>query len=90
MGNSVSQNPSNKVGRNSGGGPVGVSRYLPSEREAARGLAPGTIEGGRRWTLRRAVVGVVALFVGAGYYAIRERTKKRLRGGQLRRLAFWR
>lgn len=40
MANSATQNPTNKVGRNSGGGDGGVSRMVPSEAEARRGVQP--------------------------------------------------
>jgi hypothetical protein len=40
MANSATQNPSNKVGRNSGAGAGGISEIVPSEREAQQGLQP--------------------------------------------------
>jgi len=40
MSNSATQNPSNKVGRNSGAGAGGVSEVVPSAAEARRGLEP--------------------------------------------------
>jgi hypothetical protein len=40
MANSATQNPANKVGRNSGAGAGGVSEMVPSEAEHRRGLEP--------------------------------------------------
>lgn len=40
MANSATQNPANKVGRNSGAGAGGVTEVVPSEAEARRGLEP--------------------------------------------------
>jgi hypothetical protein len=40
MSNDARQNPSNKSGRYSGGGPAGISQVVPTEAEARRGLQP--------------------------------------------------
>jgi hypothetical protein len=40
MTNSATQNPANKVGRNSGAGAAGISELVPSEAESRRGLEP--------------------------------------------------
>lgn len=40
MPNSATQNPANKVGRNSGAGEGGISELVPTEAEAQRGVQP--------------------------------------------------
>lgn len=77
MRNSATQNPANKVGRNSGAGPAGISRIRPTEREAERGLraAPAA---GRPWAAIGAGVGAVLLAAGAAVLTARRR---RQRGG---------
>jgi hypothetical protein len=40
MTNDARQNPANKSGRYSGGGPAGISQVVPTEAEARRGLQP--------------------------------------------------
>ena len=40
MKNTISRNPRNKVGRNSGAGRAGIDMYLPSPAESKRGLRP--------------------------------------------------
>lgn len=83
------QNASNKVGRNSGGGPAGVSEIVPTERERERGLEPirlGETGGGPgRWL----GLGLGALAVlGGGFAALRVREARRNRGlrGRIRQL----
>lgn len=65
MANGATQNPANKVGRNSGAGPTGISRMEPTAAEAARGLetmGEGTGGWGRRMGLG---FGAIAL-LGSG------------------------
>jgi hypothetical protein len=91
MPNTAKQNPSNKVGRNSGGGPAGISEMVPTERERARGLEPirlddaVTASGAGRWL--GLGLGALAVF-GGGFAALRVREARRSRGlrGRLRRL----
>jgi hypothetical protein len=40
MPNSATQNPANKVGRNSGAGEGGISETVPTQAEAQRGVQP--------------------------------------------------
>jgi hypothetical protein len=92
MKNSVNQNPANKVGRNSGGGPAGVDRYVPTQREAAHGLqAYGEASGGRMWRGWSAALGfVAAAAAGTSYYFMRERQQKRSGWrGKLRSMLPW-
>lgn len=83
MANSAKQNPSNKVGRNSGGGPGGVTEIVPTEREMRRGV-PALGAEGSGWGLRLGM-GLGALAVlGAGVAALmarQSRQKRGLRGG---------
>jgi hypothetical protein len=92
MKNSVNQNPANKVGRNSGGGPTGVDSYIPTQREAAHGLrGHQETSGGRMRRGWSAALGfVAAAAAGTGYYILRERQQKRsgLRG-KLREMLPW-
>jgi len=78
---SATQNPANKVGRNSGAGPAGVSEIVPTAQEAANGLQPLAVRPHRRWT-RPLALGVSALaLVGAGALAVQKRRQQRtLRG----------
>jgi hypothetical protein len=79
MANSATQNPANKVGRNSGAGAGGVSEIVPTEAEARRGVHPvgGVEEGGRSGgTLAR--LGAVTL-AGAGLAALVTRRLRRPR-----------
>jgi hypothetical protein len=92
MKNSVNQNPANKVGRNSGGGPAGVDRYIPTEREAAHGLrGQEGPSGGRLWRGWSATLGLVAAAAAStGYYFIRDRQQKRSGWrGKLRKMLPW-
>lgn len=67
--NSAKQNPRNLVGRNSGGGPEGVTRMIPTEREARHGVRP--IEISEPGWLRPLTLGLgAALVVGAGVTAL--------------------
>jgi hypothetical protein len=85
--NSAKQNPRNLVGRNSGGGPDGVTRMVPTEREAERGVEPIDISGAG-W-LRPLALGLgAALVVGASVTALamqraREQRKLRHRVGRM-------
>jgi hypothetical protein len=92
MKNSVNQNPANKVGRNSGGGPTGVDRYIPTQREAAHGLQEHEgATGGRIWRGWSAALGfVAAAAAGTSYYIFRERQQKRTGWrGKLRGVIPW-
>jgi hypothetical protein len=89
--NSAKQNPRNLVGRNSGGGPDGVTRMIPSDREARRGLRPIEISGSG-W-LRPFTLGLgAALVVGASVTALamqRARQERTLRH-RVGRMINWR
>ena len=63
MANDARQNPSNKWGRYSGGGPAGISEVVPTEAEARRGLEAFGLRG-EPDTARAIALGAVAL-VGA-------------------------
>jgi hypothetical protein len=86
MSNSATQNPANKVGRNSGGGPAGVSEAVPTAAEAARGVQAigGTPPGGRKGA---AGAGAVAL-LGTGLAVWLARRARRPRG-RIERLRAW-
>lgn len=78
--NDATQNPSNKVGRNSGAGPDGVSRIAVTAREAARGLEPLRTDGGSRW-VRPLGLGLGAIAAaGAGVAALAWKRSRRPRG----------
>jgi len=84
MSNSATQNPANKVGRNSGDGPVGVSEAVPSAAEAARGVQAigGTPPAGRKRT-----AGAVALLgTGLAVWLARRARKPQ---GRVERLRAW-
>jgi hypothetical protein len=86
MANDARQNPSNKWGRYSGGGPAGVSEVIPTEAEARRGLQPFSTGGGEP-VPRTLALGLTAL-VGAllaGAAVWRARQPKDLRTRMLRR-----
>lgn len=80
--NTAEQNPSNKVGRNSGAGPGGVTEMIPTAREARRGVRPIDLDhNGRRFGPLALGVGA-ALVVGAGVTALaiqRDREQRTLR-----------
>jgi hypothetical protein len=59
MANDAKQNPANKWGRYSGGGPAGVSEVIPSEAEARRGLEPFSLGGDE--SARALALGMTAL-----------------------------
>lgn len=82
MPNTALQNPSNKVGRNSGAGPAGLSAINPTEAEARRGLEPISTEHSSGW-MRSLGLGLGALAVlGAGWaaYGMQQRQRRSLRG----------
>lgn len=68
MANSATQNPANKIGRNSGAGAAGISEIEPTRAEAARGLEPlGRERGG--WARRIGMgFGAIALLGSASAY----------------------
>lgn len=91
MAHSAAQNANNRVGRNSGAGPDGVTRLVPTEREAERGLEPialGNDHGWRRFGVAIGVgAGVSALaLIGAG--AAWNRVRHRPRGVRSRLTSF--
>jgi hypothetical protein len=63
MANDATQNPANKWGRYSGGGPAGVSEVIPSEAEARRGLEPFSLGGNE--SARALALGMAALLGAA-------------------------
>jgi hypothetical protein len=92
MANSVSQNPRNKVGRNSGGGSAGVRSVVPSEAERERGLDPFELSDGPRWPWRIGIgLGLLAA-VGGGVaaLAVRRAERKRSLRGRLENVVYWR
>ncbi len=79
-GNSVNQNPRNKAGRYSGAGEAGVTRLVPTEREARRGLEPIQIGEEGRWSPGLALgLGALAL-LGAGVATFVARRARRPKG----------
>jgi hypothetical protein len=81
MPNSVQQNPMNKVGRNSGAGRTGVSRLVPTPREAARGVREMDLdEAGRSGWVGRLGMGLgVAGALGAAIAVLAVRRARRQR-----------
>lgn len=82
MSYSAQQNANNHVGRNSGAGPDGVTRLVPTEREAARGLKPMSIghdhdHGWRRLGIGAGASALALLGVGAAWYRSRQRPTPR-------------
>jgi hypothetical protein len=93
---SAEHGASNRVGRNSGAGPGGVSRMVPTERERERGLEPLDLDApvrGRPGLLRLGLgLGALAVAAGAGVaaYAIQnERRRRRSMSGRLQRMVGW-
>ena len=85
MSNSATQNPSNKVGRNSGAGPAGVSEIRPTPAELERGLVPASRRRGWAGALG-AGLGALAVIGGASAYAwnrIRQPRTLRARLGRM-------
>jgi hypothetical protein len=87
------QNPSNRVGRNSGAGPGGISRVTPTAAERARGLEPIDLDarpaGG--WKGVGIGLGAVAL-IGAGIAAAALQSRRRYRRswrGRLQGIVGW-
>jgi hypothetical protein len=92
MANSISQNPRNKAGRNSGAGPGGYRLVTPSEAEKRRGLRPFEVDEPARWPLALGMgLGVLAM-VGGGIVALAMRRAERSRSvrGRLENLVPWR
>lgn len=90
MSNSAAQNPTNKVGRNSGAGPEGVTRAVPTPQEAGRGMEPVEVRSSG-WTGRLGMgIGAVAL-VGGGVAAWARQRAQQRRGlrARLQRLMPW-
>lgn len=80
MANSAAQNPADKVGRNSGAGPQGVSEIAPTAQEAARGVRPVT-RGAPPADSNRLVAGLSAVAVlGAGVATYFVRRARQPRG----------
>lgn len=78
--NTATQNPNNKVGRNSGAGPDGVSRIAATALDAARGLEAPRAGGGGRW-IRPLGLGLGALAAaGAGVAALAWKRRRQPRG----------
>lgn len=88
MANSYSQNPRNKVGRNSGAGPGGLSQVVPTQREAERGLQPITLDDdGAGWMARLGLgLGVVGLVSAGAAVFLAQRARQRTLRGRLERL----
>jgi hypothetical protein len=83
MHHTTTQNPANRVGRNSGAGPGGVTEVIPTEKEAERGLEPFSIEPHTGRSVGRMVgIGAAALAgVGLSVYAtLRMRRRRTLMG----------
>jgi hypothetical protein len=89
--NTAHHTPQHPVGRYSGGGPDGVTRMVPSDREAQRGLQPIELSG-PGW-LRPLTLGLgAALLVGASVTALamqRARQERTLRH-RVGRMINWR
>jgi hypothetical protein len=80
MSYSAKENANNHVGRNSGAGPDGITRLVPTEREAARGLRPISIEHDhhrRRLGLGVGAGALALLGAGAAWYRARQRPTPR-------------
>ena len=93
MANSASQNPSNKVGRNSGAGPGGIRVIAPTAAEAQRGLQPVELPEPTRWRMRIGVgLGVLVAALGSGIFVLAKRRAERKRTvrGRLENLVRWR
>jgi len=78
MAYTAEQNANNRVGRNSGAGPDGITRLVPTEAEAARGLEPISIGDHRGWGRLGVGIGAGAsalalLGAGAAWYRARHR-----------------
>jgi hypothetical protein len=81
MAHTAKQNPSNKVGRNSGAGAGGISEIVPTERERERGLEPISLHEPSRGWGRVLGYGMGALaVVGGGVTALRVRRARQNRG----------
>ena len=78
--NSVTQNPSNKVGRHSGAGEAGISEIVPTEREAARGLEPIRISSSGGWSGSFALGVGAFVLIGAGLAALLAQRARRPKG----------
>lgn len=92
MANTANQNPRNKVGRNSGAGPSGISAWTPTEAEARRGLEPHGLDDASRWPVRIGLgLGLLAL-IGSGVLALaRHRAERRSSmRGRFEELVSWR
>jgi hypothetical protein len=82
MKHTISRNPRNKVGRNSGAGPGGIDMYLPTHAESKRGLRPFE-EPPSPWPMRVGVALGVLGMIGGGIVALamrRAERKRSLRG----------
>jgi hypothetical protein len=90
MAHTAKQNPSNKVGRNSGAGPTGISALEPTERERERGVEPINLDRPLRRGWGKAVgFGIGALAVAGGAFTalrIRQARQERTLRGRLQKL----
>jgi predicted alternative tryptophan synthase beta-subunit len=86
MPNTANQNPANKVGRNSGAGPSGITEAVPSAAEAARGLQSVRTENGSGG--RGGKVAGAAALLGTGLAIWLTRRARRPRG-RVERLRNW-
>ena len=92
MKNTISRNPRNKVGRNSGAGRAGIDMYMPTHAEAMRGLRPFD-EPRSPWPMRVGVVLGVMGMIGGGIVALAMRRAERKRSrtvrGRVERILPW-
>ena len=90
MKHTISRNPRNRVGRNSGAGRVGIDMYLPTHAESKRGLRPFE-EPPSPWPMRVGVaLGVVGMIAGGIVaLAMRRAEKKRSLRGRIEKVLPW-
>ena len=90
MKNTISRNPRNKVGRNSGAGRAGIDMYVPTHAESKRGLRPFE-EPPSPWPMRVGVALGVLGMIGGGIVALAMRRAERNRSlrGRIERILPW-
>ena len=90
MKNTISRNPRNRVGRNSGAGRGGLDMYLPTPAESRRGLRPFE-EPPSPWPMRVGVALGVLGMIGGGILALAMRRAERKRSfrGRIERVLPW-